>query len=127
MPGKWTKVLKSDQFGTTFSLMVYQTRDATPSLARQFLRTAEEYIKQQKSQLRDDYMIFVLAFEKMPSPEEVMTMCRQFERQGKSGLLTKWYAAIMLIDAVNMRSVPGTPLIPKEELKQTFQVLQGRA
>ena len=119
-------MLKADQFGASFSLLVYQTRDGTASLMRQFLRNAEEYIKKQKSQLHDDYMIFVLAFENMPSPEEVMALCRSFERQGKSGILTKWQAAVMLIDVAKMRSFPGTPAIARDELKAAFQVLQGK-
>ncbi len=122
----WTRLLRSSEFGTGYSLLVYQTRDATPSLARQFVRNVEAFVKSQTSLWRNDYFIFVLTFEKLTDTNEVMATCNKFERAGKSGPLTQWRALIVLLDAQNMRSVLCGRPIPRESLQRTFQVLQGK-
>ena len=122
----WTHLLRSSEFGTGYSLLLYQTRDATPSLARQFVRNVEAFVKAQRSLWRNDYFVFVLAFEKLTSTDEVVAVCNKFERMGKSGPLTRWRAVIVLLDAHNMRSVFCGRPIPVEPLKQTFQILQGK-
>ncbi len=122
----WTRCLRAGEFGATYFLQVYQTRDATPSLARQFVRNAEAFVKSQKSVWRNSYFIFVLAFQKLTSTDEVMAVCNKFERIGKSGPLTEWRAVIVLLDARNMRSVFCGRTIPVESLQRTFQVLQGK-
>ncbi len=122
----WTRCLRFSQFGVGYYLQLYQTRDATPSLAQQFVRNAEAFVNSQKSVLRNSFFIFVLAFEKITAGEEVMAICNRFVRMGKSGPLTAWRAVIVLLDAHNMRSVFSGRPIPVEPLNRTFQILQGK-
>lgn len=125
-PREWQRVLRSDEFGTSYWLFTYQVREASASFARQFVRNIENQVKNQKSYFRNDFFIFVLAFEKMHSPNEVMAALNTFERQGKSGPLTNWRATIVLVDAANMRSAYVGRPIPIESLGRTFRVLEGK-
>ncbi len=118
-PREWHRVLHADEFGTSYTLAAYQVREASASFARQFGRNVESYF-------RNDFFIFVLAFEKMHSANEVVAALNTFERQGKSGPLTNWRATMILVDAANMRSAYVGRPIPLESLGRTFRILEGK-
>ena len=122
----WTRSLHFSSVSASFFLQFYRTQHATPSLARQFVRNAEAFVKSQKSLWRNTYCIFVLAFENVTSPNEMMAICNRFTRLGKSGLWAQWRAVIVLLDTLKMRSVFSGRPIPLDSLKRTFQILQGK-
>ena len=122
----WMRSLHFSNVSASFFLQFYKTQQATPSLARQFVRNAETFVESRKSLWRNTYYIFVLAFENVASPDEVMATCNRFTRLGKSGLWAQWRAVIVLLDTLKTRSVfCGRPM-PVDSLKRTFQILQGR-
>ena len=122
----WTRSLHFSNVSASFFLQFYQTKHATPSLAKQFVRNAETFLESQKSLWRNTYCIFVLAFEDVTSPNEVMAICNRFTRLGKSGLWAQWRAVIVLLDTLKMRSAFSGRPMPLDSLKRTFQILQGR-
>lgn len=116
--GEWTWLHRAENPNAAYWLLVQCARHATPALARRFAENAEASVRQSKAKARNNYFIFVLAFEDITGAEEIARILSRAERIGAS---TR--AAFVLMDALRLKGAVCGGAMAVEELNPTFEIL----